>query len=40
MFFNSKEKLFESHPLEDKPLKSFILGNAILTSLSINSYIL
>ncbi len=36
-----KEKLQElSIPLDDNPLKSFILGNAILTNLSINSYIL
>ena len=41
MFFNSKSiisKIIKT--FDDKPLKSFILGSAILTSLSINSYIL
>ena len=37
--FLAKEKLFElSIPLKS-PLKSFILGKAIFTNLSINSYI-
>ena len=35
-----KEKLFElSIPLIERPLKSLILGKAIFTNLSINSYI-
>ena len=41
MFFYSKRIVIRFiYSLDDKPLKSFILGKAIFTSLSINSYIL
>ena len=41
MLFNTKSEFPNlSNPFADKPLKSLILGNAMFTNLSRNSYIL